>query len=248
MKRLLSLEGSQLLAQLEGNLRGGNGVGPGRLFDELSHPLSRLFFKIGLGARAVLILSWLTGIWAIIALTKPWPQSIQGAILIQLYLLLDYTDVRLVRTWGLNNLYLRRIDHVGDRLFDFAFLAALIFNHYSQGANLTGLAFGFLAILSNFLIYYTGITFLLIIPAKIRQADPERIGRLDALFLQKEVVWNFGRDIILGLISLGVIINQIKLMLSLVLAAATVLWIAQSCKLWCLLLRGGNRSATDAHR
>lgn len=238
MKVQPTFEGNKLLDQLEWNLKGGNGVGPGRLLDELSHPLSRLFLKIGLGPRAVLILSWLIGIWAIISLTKPWPQSIQGAILIQLYLLLDYTDVRLIRTWGLKSLYLRRIDHLADQGFDFVFLATLAFIHYSQSADLIGLVLGFLAILSNFLIYYTGITFLLIIPARIRQAYPERVGRLDALFLQKEVVWNFGRDIILGLISLGVIINQIKLLFSLVLAAATVLWIAQSCKLWRLLFRG----------
>ncbi|MDI6794745.1 MAG: hypothetical protein QME81_18075 [bacterium] len=227
----------KLLEQLEENLKGGNGVGPGRLFDGLSRPLAKVFLKTGLGGRTVLLLSWLTGLWAVISLTKTWPQSILGAILIQIYLLLDYTDVRLIRAWGIKNLYLRRIDHLSDRGFDFAFLAILSFTHYSQNNDLLGLAIGLLAILSNFLIYYTGITFLLTIPAGIRERHPERIAKLDALFLQKEAVWNFGRDVILGLISLGVLINQTRLLLSLVLAVATVLWIAQSWRLWQLLLQ-----------
>lgn len=236
-----SFKDIKLLERLEENLKGGNGVGPGRLFDGLSRHLAKVFLKIGLGGRTVLLLSWLIGIWAVISLTKTWPQSILGTILIPIYLLLDYTDVRLIRAGGIRNLYLRQIDHLSDRGFDFAFLATLSFTHYSQNNDLLGLAIGLLAILSNFLIYYTGITFLLTIPAGIRERHPERIAKLDALFLQKEAVWNFDRDVILGLISLGVLINQTRLLLSLVLAVATVLWIAQSWRLWQLLLQKESR-------
>ena len=111
-------------------------------------------------------------------------------------------------------------------------LGAGLFCHLVWGLPSHVMALSVAAAMTNYLAYYSGAAFLKSVPASVRTASPRSMVELDHAFLASGGIWGAEREIVLGLVSLGMLTGRPEIGLALALAAGNVYWIYKSADFW----------------
>jgi len=88
------------------------------------------------------------------------------------------------------------------------------------------------ASLTGYLGYYSGVSLLKSVPAKIRLAFPEAMVAADHFFLSRRTVWGGEREIVFGFTALGLLAGQPVWGLAAAVAAGNLNWIVRSYNFW----------------